>query len=63
MSSSYPWYHEDRPKFFNQATLYIDIVGQLRYQIANYIRRVCEIIYKDYKTLSITNLIFLMLSM
>jgi len=33
----YPWFHPERPKFFNQATLFLDIVAAMKFSINYYI--------------------------
>lgn len=40
MWTFYPWYHAERPRFFNQATLYLDIIRALKFNLAAYIKYV-----------------------
>lgn len=36
----YPWYHPERPKFFNQVTLYLDIITAVKDQAVRYVGNV-----------------------
>lgn len=38
----YPWYHPNRPKFFNQATLYLDIIAAIKFNAVRYVQNVRE---------------------
>jgi hypothetical protein len=40
MWTLYPWFHPERPRFFNMATMFVQLLVRIHLGIKNYVKKV-----------------------